>query len=133
MKKSGHFESVFACVLLLFCLALIVWVPLRGILDARLTEASLSLETSQGRERKQEYEYAQVSEELPATRARLEETQPLADAAAEEVAALKARRKELRAEKKHLEALLNDVPEEQAGTGLSESSGTGLTEGGGAP
>ena len=94
---------IFAAVMLLFSLGLALWIPLRARLDFQLADTRLSLETSQGRERKQQMEYDQVSEELPKVRAELAETQPLAEAAAAKVKALKETRKELRARKKMLE------------------------------
>ena len=110
MKKSGHrFEAFFSVFMLIFCIVLIAYVPLKAVLDFRLSEAVLSLETSKGRERKQQYEYDQVTSELPRTRAELETAQPLADAALQEVTELKALRKELRAEKKRLETLLEQA------------------------
>ena len=93
----------FALVMLLFCLSLALWVPLRAGLDFRLADTHLSLETSQGREKKQQMEYDAVMEALPKTRAELAETQPLAEEAAAEVALLKETRKELRAREKAME------------------------------
>ena len=94
------------------CLWIIVWVPVNALLDFRLSEAAMDLETSQGRERKQDYEYAQVSETLPLTQQELAEAGPRAELLLEEVTELKARRKELRAEKKRLEELLDASKQE---------------------
>ena len=97
---------VLTLALLLCALFLIVYVPAMAWRQFQLDDTALSLETSQGRERKQQYEYDEVTAALPETRAELAEVQPLADEAAAKVAELKARRKELRAEKKELEAAL---------------------------
>ena len=112
--SDRRLAALFAVLMLGFCLLLFVWVPLKSILDFRLSEARLSLETSQGRERKQQYEYDEAARQLPLTRAELEEVQPQADAAAEEVRQLKEQRKALRAEKKALEekAASGNQPEE---------------------
>ena len=97
---------IFTGILLLFCLFLVWFIPDRADLDFRLADIDLSLETSYGRERKQQYEYDQVTAELPVVRAELEETQPLADAASETVDRLKEERRRLREEKAELLALL---------------------------
>ena len=118
MKPSRSlFSFCFTLLMLCFCLLLFAWVPLKSSLDIRLADAALSLETSQGRERKQQNEYDQVSEELPRVRESLAEAEPLAAAAQQEVSDLKARRKQLRAEKSRLETLLataEAAPEEDA-------------------
>ncbi len=103
-KTDKVLTWVFACVMLAFCLFLAWYLPGRAERDFQMADVELSLETSYGRERKQQYEYDEVTRELPLTRAELAETQPLADAAAEEVKALKAERKALRTEKAELEA-----------------------------
>ncbi len=102
--RTNWLIRVFVAVMLAFALLLAAWVPLRTQLDERLADTALSLETSQGRERRQTLEYNRVSTDLPAARARLAELQPQADAAAREVDELKERRRALREEKKALEA-----------------------------
>ena len=104
--RTSPLVIVLTLVLLLCALFLIVYVPAMAWRQFQLDDTALSLETSQGRERKQQYEYDEVTAALPETRAKLAEVQPLADEAAAKVAELKARRKELRAEKKELEAAL---------------------------
>ncbi len=103
-RKTNLLIRIFTAVLLVFALLLAAWVPLRTRLDARLEDTALSLQTSRGRERRQTLEYNQVSTDLPAARARLEELKPQAEAAAREVGELKARRRTLRNQKKELEA-----------------------------
>ncbi len=100
---------VFACVMLVFCFFLSWYVLSRGEMDFRLADIELSLETSYGRERKQQYEYDEVTEKLPLTRAELEETKPLAEEAEAAVRALKEERKALREEKATLEAALKET------------------------
>lgn len=126
MKKSpAWLARLFIGVMLLFCAFLTAFVLLRGSLSFQLADLALSLETSQGRERKQQYEYDQVQTELPLTRAELEETQPLADAAAEKVSQLKAERKRLRAEKKELEAGKEDARTEGEAAPADSGEGAG--------
>ncbi len=103
-KTDRILTWVVTVVMLLFCLFLIAYLPLRADLDFQLTDVELSLETSRGRERKQQAEYDEVTEQLPLTRAELTEARALADEAAAEVTALKEERKALRAEKRELEA-----------------------------
>ena len=113
MNTSARwFTILFVVIMAVTCLWIIVWVPVNALLDFRLSEAAMDLETSQGRERKQDYEYAQVSETLPLTQQELAEAGPRAELLLEEVTELKARRKELRAEKKRLEELLDASKQE---------------------
>ena len=114
-RRENGWAWAFALTMLLFSLAMMLWVPLRARLDDQLADIRLSLETSQGRERKQQMEYDQVTEELPKVRAELAEVQPQADAAAEEVQRLKEIRRELRERKKALEQEAADGPAEEAG------------------
>ena len=96
----------FTIVLILCCLFLVWFVPTRSNLDFQLADIEKSLDTSHGRERKQQYEYDEVVAELPRIQAELAQTQPLADEAAAAVAELKEKRKALRAEKEALQTLL---------------------------
>lgn len=93
---------VFPIVLFLFAAFLAWYIPSYASIRFSLTDAHLSLETSQGRERKQEAEFAQVQAELPSVRERMEELAPQAAQAEAEIAELKARRKELRKQKEAL-------------------------------
>ena len=103
-KKGTLLTGLFIAVMLLFSAVMAVFVPLRSGLNFSLEDTARSLETSRGRERKQQAEYDEVTAELPRVREELRETQPRAEAAAEEVKRLKEVRKQLRAEKKALEA-----------------------------
>ena len=102
-QRLSGLARILIAVMAVFCLIMALFLLLRGRLDFQMEDLSLSLETSRGRERKQQAEYDEVTAQLPLTRAELEEAQPLADAAAEEVRGLKEERKRLRAEKKELE------------------------------
>lgn len=95
--------GIFVAVMLCFALFMAAEVLTRSRLDFQLDDLARSLETSKGRERKQQYEYDQVTEELPRTRAELAEAEPRAEAAKQTVAELKEERKRLRNEKKELE------------------------------
>ena len=105
MKKSEkQLTGLFVLIMLAFSLLMAAWVPLRAALDFSMADTALSLETSRGRERKQQMEYDQVLKDLPAAREELAEIRPRAEAAAEQVRLLKEERKALRAKKKQLES-----------------------------
>ena len=125
MQKSDRtLIWLFTAVMLAFCLFLVWFIPTRASLDFSLSDIDKSLETSYGRERKQQAEYDAVTTELPRVRAELEAIQPQADAAAADVAALKEARKTLRAEKAELESLL------ESQSAAEESPVPGESEGG---
>lgn len=108
MKKSPlvilFLITMFVCVLFL-----IIYVPLYAGLRASLDDTALQLETSIGRERKQQSEYDEVIAAIPPVKEELSEKQPIADDASAQAAALKAERKSLRAEKADLEEQLNVI------------------------
>lgn len=104
-------------VLMGICTLILIWqVPASSSMSYNLSEARLSLETAQGRERKQQAEYDKALQDIETAKAQLEAITPQHEevvAAKESQVAerkeLKARREEL---KKQIEALL---PEETAG------------------
>ena len=113
MKSRSAQGTLIILILFLCVLFLAAWLPLNALQSARLADARLSLETSQGRERKQQHEYDQVLEDLPKARQELAELQPRTDEAVQLVADLKAERKSLRETKKELEARLSEPEEGQ--------------------
>ena len=113
-RKSSGFAALFAAVMLAFALFLAWYVPSSARLRFRVEDLTISLDTSRGRERKQQAEYDQVVLDIPATKELLTEKQPQAEAAKAEVDALKAEKKQLREQKKALEAALNETKEEAA-------------------
>ena len=105
MKKGGSVLTSLFVVIMLACTLFLAWyIPATANLRFRIDDLEISLDTSQGRERKQQAEYDQVLKDIPETQAKLDETLPLARAAEEEAAALKAEKKKLKEEKKALEA-----------------------------
>ena len=101
MKKP--FPVIFVLVMIL-CVCFIAWyLPSVASLRFRLEDTAKSLETSYGRERKQQHEYDETVAEIPIVQAELESIRPLTDAALQEVSDLKAQRKQLREKKKELE------------------------------
>ena len=103
---------VFSCVMLVFVLFMLWYVPSVSSRRFELADAELSLETSRGRERKQQYEYDQATAEFDPVRAELADVQPKTDAAEQKVKELKELRRELRQEKKELESRLNAPAQE---------------------
>ena len=110
--RRSPLVPVFACVMLVFVLFMLWYVPAVSSLRFDLADARLSLETSQGRERKQQYEYDQTVAGFEPVRAELAQVQPQTEAAKQKVDELKALRKELRQEKKDLESRLNETVQE---------------------
>lgn len=107
MKKKMSLFSVLCIVILFLFSAFMIWyIPSMSSLQASLNETRQNLETSRGREGKQIDEYNKAVSDLPVVKAELENTAPLATEAEQTVSDLKARRKELREEKKKLEEQL---------------------------
>lgn len=113
MKRKSVLPVLFFLVMLI-CVLFIAWyLPSVQNLRFRVEDVRKSLETSQGRERKQQHEYDETVEAIPETEAELEQIRPLTEAAKEEVKALKEERKKLRKEKKELESVSeSDASEE---------------------
>ena len=108
MKTSrSSLPFLFALVMILFVLFIVWYLPSAGELRFRIDDVAKSIETSRGRERKQQYEYDKVVSEIPEVRTALDQILPQAENAKEEVTALKAERKRLRGEKKKLEKQLS--------------------------
>lgn len=109
MRQHRIFPLLFTVIMLAFVLFLVWYVPAVSQLRFRLQDTQRSLETSQGRERKQQYEYDKVVSEIPEIQAELDLIRPQTEAAEQEVADLKTRRKELRSVKKELEKQLEEA------------------------
>ena len=109
MKQRSVFPAFFAVAMLVVVLFLVWYVPAVSQRRFQLQDIQRSLETSQGRERKQQYEYDKVVSEIPEIQAELDLIRPQTEAAEQEVADLKTRRKELRSVKKELEKQLEEA------------------------
>lgn len=92
------FKPLLVAVLLLCSVVTAVSLFQQAQLTADIAKAQRDLDTLQGRLRKQEQEYAEVIEALPATLTELEEIRPQAQAAYEQEQALRQQRKDLRTE-----------------------------------
>lgn len=105
-RRKSVFPVIFILVMFL-CVLFISWyLPAVSGLRYRLQDAKVSLETSQGRERKQQHEYDETVKALSEAKEELDRVQPLADQAADEKKTMKEERKQLRKEKKELEEKL---------------------------
>jgi len=98
------FPVVFSLIMLICVLFLIWYLPAVSERRFQLEDIQKSLETSQGRERKQQHEYEETVAAIPEVQAELDRVLPLAEAAQQEVKSLKAERKTLREQKKVLES-----------------------------
>ena len=119
-ERGNGFIRLFTATLFACVLFLIWYIPSRAQRDFQLKDLALSVETSRGRERKQQAEYDEVTAELPQVRAALAKTQPEADAALAAANELKAERKKLREEKKKLEEALDAAEKEPGEAGEGE-------------
>ena len=114
-KKKGILAKLFTLIMLI-CVLFIAWyLPAVGQRRFQLNDIQKSLETSLGRERKQQSEYDETVALIPEVEAELERVLPLTEAAQKEVKTLKKERKELRKEKKELEGAGSSDPQEVSG------------------
>ena len=112
MKRSSLLPVLFSVVMLVFVLFIIWYLPSVSELRFRLEDVQKSLETSRGRERKQQYEYDETVAAIPVAEAELERLIPLTEQAESEVRELKTERKKLKNEKKELEGASSVAPGE---------------------
>ena len=114
LRRQSLSVFLFVSIMLSFVIFLTWYVPSVSQLCFELDEARLSLETSRGRERKQQFEFEQVQMDLPVLQSELAELLPLTETAKQEVSDLKARRKELREEVQILENAVAGDPAEES-------------------
>ena len=118
MRSPRSRFPVFFAFVMLICVLFVIWfVPALNERRFMLQDIRRSIETSQGRERKQQYEYDETVAVIPEVQAELDRVVPLNDAAVQEVATLKEERKLLRQEKADLESLLSVSGEPEEVTG----------------
>ena len=118
MKRKGSFLPVLFTVVMLVFVFFIAWcLPSSGHLRFRLEDIQKSLETSQGRERKQQNEYDEAAASILETETELARLTPLCDTVREEVQALKEEKKRLKEEKKSLTEEKTPESEEKGGSG----------------
>ncbi len=123
MKKRISVFSAFCVVFFFVFAAFMAWyIPSVSSVRSKIEQTQRDLDTSRGREDKQQAEYNKAVEELPIVRAELQEKEPLAEEALKTIEVLKARRKELRAEKKALESESSPEASAEKDGGKEESS-----------
>ena len=123
MKKNSSLFTVFCTVIFLAFTIFMIWfVPSYASVRSRISETRRDLELSRGRESKQQAEYDSAVAELPLILSELEEKNPAADKAEEALAALKARKKELRMQKLELEKAAQHTEEQSEDTIAEEVS-----------
>lgn len=100
MKTSmpRWFTALLVAVLILCSVTVAAFLFHQAKVTEDIAQAKISLEAVQGRLRKQQQEYAEALEALPAALAELETLQPQAQAAYEQEQSLRQQRKDLRAE-----------------------------------
>ena len=109
MRLPGWLRGLVVLTLLAVCVTACWYCVSMEQLSAEREELLMELDTSRGRERKQQREYDQVAAELPAAMAELAVLQPQADAAAETERQLRAERKSLRSVKSELQETLDTL------------------------
>ncbi len=90
------FARLFAVMMILACGFTAWYAYQHEKLTLAIEDVRVSLETSQARERKQQYEYNEVTKALPEAKEQLEVIQPQAEAAKAEENKLRDQRKTLR-------------------------------------
>lgn len=114
--KNRRLTVLFTVLMFITVIYTACYVPAVSQLRYQLDESEKSLETNQGREKKQIYELGQTIASLPAIQLSLDVISPLAQQAHEEVLSLKEKRKLLRSEKKKLEEMAASTPETEVDT-----------------
>ena len=118
MKKSESAFKVLFALIMFFCVLFLVWyIPAVHALTFRINDVRISLEMSQGRERKQQNEYDEAAASILETETELARLTPLCDTVREEVQALKEEKKRLKEEKKSLTEEKTPESEEKGGSG----------------
>ena len=115
MKRHSFLPVLFSIVMLICVLFHLWYIPAVTNRTFVLNDVQKQLETSRGRERKQQYEYDETVAAIPETEAELAQLMPLAEAAEEKVKELKTERKNLRNEKKELESAASSGSREVTG------------------
>ena len=110
-RGSGCFRGLFVAVMLIACVLLASFAVDQVRLRAQIADLTLSLETSRGREARQNHEYDEAVAALPIAQEELARVAPLAEAAQAEEKELRQQRKEIRAE---IAALREQIDEAQA-------------------
>lgn len=110
-RVSGCFRGLFVTVMLLVCVALASFAVDQVRLRAQIADLTLSLETSRGREARQNHEYDVAVAALPLAQEELARVAPLAEAAQAQEKELRQQRKDIRAENAALQEQIEAAQE----------------------
>lgn len=105
IRRKTLFPVLFVIIMLIFTVFVAWFLPSVSNLRFRLQDTQISLETSHGRERKQQHEYDETVADLHTVREELAQLQPQIDQAEADTKELKAERKELRRRLKELQSM----------------------------
>ncbi len=109
MKNTNRLQALILVPVLLAAVLFMAWyIPSIIAANSALDSLRNDLDTVQGKDRKQKYEYSQAMEELPELRESIDALVPLVEAAKTESDELKMQKKDLNKEKKQLEKLLEE-------------------------
>ena len=109
MKNQNRLQALILVPVLLAAVLFMAWyIPSTIAAHSALDSLKNDLDTVQGKERKQKYEYSQAMEELPELRESIDTLVPLVESAKTESDELKRQKKDLNKEKKQLEKLLEE-------------------------
>ena len=123
------FARLFAIMMILACGFTAWYAYQHEKLTLAIEDVRISLETSQARERKQQYEYNEVTKALPEAKEQLKVIQPQADAAKAEENKLRDQRKTLRTANTDLNAKVTAAEERVAASASAyESAVASLTD-----
>ena len=120
MKKSAL--PVLFSLIMIFCVLFLIWyLPAVGQLRFDLSDTQKSLETSLGRERKQQAEYDRAVQDIQAAKEQLEALTPQHEEVLAARDAQVAERKELKARKEELQTQIASLlPDETAEEEVAE-------------
>ena len=108
-------------ILMGICTLILIWqVPASTSMEFSISEARLSLETAQGRERKQQSEYDRTLENIQAAKEQLEALTPQHEEVLAARDAQVAERKELKARKEEQTQIASLLPDETAEEEVAE-------------
>ena len=97
-QRGGLWRGLFIAVMLAVCMLLACFAVDQVRLRAQIADLTLSLETSRGREARQNHEYDEAVAALPLVQEELARVAPLAEEAKAQESDLRQQRKDIRAE-----------------------------------
>ena len=108
-RRGDLFRGLFIAVMLAVCVLLACFAVEQVRLRAQIADLTLSLETSRGREARQNYEYENALAALPTVQEELARVAPLAEEAKALENDLRQQRKDIRAENAALQEQIDEA------------------------